>query len=160
MWNICNEALLSRYCDHPWKTILSKLYISMNMRWYIQLPKFQIKITRSQGIPRSPLVVWAERKNNLKRGMLKFRHAIVCNGFLCPKELTIGEQKVYFYFFQKTRTLQSRGVVTLFHLFTIAMYARNCFDMQHWPLLCDRNIQWHRWHVQEVTFLHIEHQLK
>ena len=38
------------------------------------------------------------------------------------------EQKVYFYFF-KTRTLQSRGVVTLFHLFTIAMYGRNCFDM-------------------------------
>ena len=43
----------------------------------------------------------------------------------------IGEQKVYFYFFQKTRTLQSRGVVTLFHLFTIAIYGRNCFDMQH-----------------------------
>ena len=34
-------------------------------------------------------------------------------------------------FFQKTRTLQSRGVVTLFHLFTIAIYGRNCFDMQH-----------------------------
>ena len=34
-------------------------------------------------------------------------------------------------FFQKTRTLQSRGVVTLFHLFAIAMYGRNCFDMQH-----------------------------
>ena len=29
-------------------------------------------------------------------------------------------------FFQKTRTLQSRGVV--FHLFTIAIHGRNCFD--------------------------------
>ena len=36
-----------------------------------------------------------------------------------------------FLFFQKTQTLQSRGVVTLFHLFTIAIYQRNCFDMQH-----------------------------
>ena len=34
-------------------------------------------------------------------------------------------------FFQKTQTLQSRGVVTLFHLFTIAIYVENCFDMQH-----------------------------
>ena len=34
-------------------------------------------------------------------------------------------------FFQKTQTLQSKGVVTLFHLFTIAIYGRNCFDMQH-----------------------------
>ena len=34
-------------------------------------------------------------------------------------------------FFQKTQTLQSRGVVTLFHLFIIAIYGRNCFDMQH-----------------------------
>ena len=34
-------------------------------------------------------------------------------------------------FFQRMRTLQSRGVVTLFHLFTIAIYGRNCFDMQH-----------------------------
>ena len=41
----------------------------------------------------------------------------------------IGEQKVYFYFFQKTRTLQSRVAVTLFQLFTIAIYGRNCFDM-------------------------------
>ena len=43
----------------------------------------------------------------------------------------IGEQNVYFYFFQKTRMLESRGVVTLFHLFTIAIHGRNCFDMQH-----------------------------
>ena len=28
-------------------------------------------------------------------------------------------------------TTQSRGVVTLFHLFTIAIYGMNCFDMQH-----------------------------
>ena len=34
-------------------------------------------------------------------------------------------------FFRKTRSLQSRSVVTLFHLFTIAIYGRNCFDMQH-----------------------------
>ena len=34
-------------------------------------------------------------------------------------------------FFQMTRTLQSRVVVTLFHLFTTAIYGRNCFDMQH-----------------------------
>ena len=34
-------------------------------------------------------------------------------------------------FSQMTRRLQSRGVVTLFHLFTIAIYGRNCFDMQH-----------------------------
>ena len=34
-------------------------------------------------------------------------------------------------FFQKTQVLQSRGVVTLFHLFTIVIYGRNCFDMQH-----------------------------
>ena len=34
-------------------------------------------------------------------------------------------------FFQKTRMLQSRDVVTLFHLFTIATYVWNCFDMQH-----------------------------
>ena len=34
-------------------------------------------------------------------------------------------------FFQKTRTLRSRGVVTLFHLFTIAIYGRNFFDVQH-----------------------------
>ena len=34
-------------------------------------------------------------------------------------------------FFQKTRTLPSRAVVTLFHLFTIAIYGRNCFNMQH-----------------------------
>ena len=34
-------------------------------------------------------------------------------------------------FFQKTRTLQSRGVATFFHLFAIAIYGRNCFDMQH-----------------------------
>ena len=27
--------------------------------------------------------------------------------------------------------LQSRGVVTLFHLFTIVIYGMNCFDMQH-----------------------------
>ena len=31
-------------------------------------------------------------------------------------QIFTGEQKVYFYFFQKTRTLQSRGVVTLSHL--------------------------------------------
>ena len=30
-------------------------------------------------------------------------------------------------FFQEALTLQSRGVVTLFHLFTIAMYGWNCF---------------------------------
>ena len=42
-----------------------------------------------------------------------------------------GGTKVILLFFQKTRTLQSRGVVTLFHLFTIAIYGRNCFDMQH-----------------------------
>ena len=40
-------------------------------------------------------------------------------------------EKGILLFFQKTRTLQSRGVVTLFHLFTIAIYGRNCFDMQH-----------------------------
>ena len=34
-------------------------------------------------------------------------------------------------FFQKTRTLQSRGIVTLFHSFTITICGRNCFDMQH-----------------------------
>ena len=51
-------------------------------------------------------------------------------------------------FFQKTCTLQSRGVVTLFHLFTIAMYGRNCFDVQHLSLLCDSNIQW-----LQVTYL-------
>ena len=34
-------------------------------------------------------------------------------------------------FFQKTQTLQSRGVATLFDLFTIATHGRNCFDMQH-----------------------------
>ena len=34
-------------------------------------------------------------------------------------------------FFQKTRMLQSKGVVTLFHLLTYAIYGRNCFDMQH-----------------------------
>ena len=34
-------------------------------------------------------------------------------------------------FFQKTRRLQSAGVVTIFHLFTIAIYGRNCFDMQY-----------------------------
>ena len=34
-------------------------------------------------------------------------------------------------FFQKTQTLQARGVGTLFDLFTIAIYGRNCFDMQH-----------------------------
>ena len=42
------------------------------------------------------------------------------------------DQTVYFNFFQKTWALQSRDVVTLFHLFTIATYGRNCFDMQHW----------------------------
>ena len=48
-----------------------------------------------------------------------------------PNMSIIGEQKVYFYFSQKTRMLQSTGFVTLFHLFTIAIYGVNCFDMQH-----------------------------
>ena len=34
-------------------------------------------------------------------------------------------------FFQKTRTIQSRGIVALFYLFTIAICGRNCFHMQH-----------------------------
>ena len=45
--------------------------------------------------------------------------------------MTEMETKGILLFFQKTRTLQSRGVVTLFHLFTIDIYGRNCFDMQH-----------------------------
>ena len=42
-----------------------------------------------------------------------------------------GTKGILLFFFQKTRMLQSRGVVTLFHLFTIAIQGRNCFDMQH-----------------------------
>ena len=33
-----------------------------------------------------------------------------------------------------------------------AIYGMNCYDMQHWSFLCDSNIQWHRRHVQQVTF--------
>ena len=55
-------------------------------------------------------------------------------------------------FFQKTGTLQSRGVVTLFHLFTITIYGMNCSDIQHGTLFCNSNIQWHMCHIQEVTF--------
>ena len=55
-------------------------------------------------------------------------------------------------FFQNTQALQSRGVVALFHLFTIAIYGRNCSDMQHWSLLCDNNIEW-----PQVTCLYTEH---
>ena len=33
--------------------------------------------------------------------------------------------------FSKDLNVTSRGVVTLFHFFTIAMCGKNCFDMQH-----------------------------
>ena len=53
---------------------------------------------------------------------------LVYNDRLHPTTLHKGTKGILL-FFQKTRTLQSRGVVTLFHLFTIAIYGRNCFDM-------------------------------
>ena len=43
----------------------------------------------------------------------------------------MGEQKVYFYFFKRPERYNQEVVVTLFHLFTIAMYGKNCFDIQH-----------------------------
>ena len=45
---------------------------------------------------------------------------------------TQGITKGILLFFQKTRTLPSRGVVTLFHLFTIATYGRNLFGYTTW----------------------------
>ena len=65
--------------------------------------------------------VYVTTIQNLCLGLL-FLHSL-CNVHRGTKGILL--------FFRKTRTLQSRGVVTLFHLFIIAIYGRNCFDMQH-----------------------------
>ena len=42
----------------------------------------------------------------------------------------MGGQKVYFHFFKRPERYNQHSF-TLFHFFTIAIYGRNCFDMQH-----------------------------
>ena len=54
----------------------------------------------------------------------------------------IGEQKNSFIFSKDPGCYNQEVLPTLFHLFTIATHGRNCFDMQHWSLLCNSNIQW------------------
>ena len=65
----------------------------------------------------------------------------------------IGEQKVYFLFFQRPEHY-NQEVLSHSHLFTIAICGRNCSDMQHWSLSCD--IQWpgnmfNRWHFYTLN---------
>ena len=53
----------------------------------------------------------------------------------CLKSESTGEQKVYFYFFKTPERYNQEVLSHSFHLplpsFTIAIYGRNCFDMQH-----------------------------
>ena len=75
------------------------------------------------------LVTWVNSSTAVARFVRKFSNVRDTRIYptVCPHRGTKG----ILLFFQQTRTLQSRGVVTLLHLFTIAIYGRNCFDMQH-----------------------------
>ena len=57
------------------------------------------------------------------KGIIKSKNLFICLEY-------IGEQKIYFYFFKRPECY-NQELLSHFHLFTIAIYGRNCFDMQH-----------------------------
>ena len=77
---------------------------------------------RNFGILSDPLM-----EISINRLSKRLKQLSIHNNVTSHWHLTLHHRgtKGIFLFFQKTRTLQSRGVVTLVHLFTIVIYGRN-----------------------------------